>query len=122
MLAALAAAAGLPAQEARAQDAHLRELRGIEALQISVPTHMGLGAGEPRGQAPCPLYTAVLERRGAESLRAAGLATMTFAERMARERANMAEDRRRLRALQAGDLEAARERPGPSCRHVGSRS
>jgi hypothetical protein len=37
---------------------------------------------------------------------------MTFAERMARERANMAEDRRRLRALQAGDLEGVRERPG----------
>jgi hypothetical protein len=37
---------------------------------------------------------------------------MTFAETMARVRANMAEDRRRLQALRAGDLEGARERPG----------
>jgi hypothetical protein len=79
---------------------------------ISVPTHTGSGAGRPRAVAPCPLDTAVLERRGAGALRTAGLAPMTLAESIARERANMEEDRRRLRALQAGDLEGARQRPG----------
>jgi hypothetical protein len=109
-----ATAAGPLAREAGAQDPRLRALRGIEGLQIFVSAYSGSGSGsgDPRALAPCPLDTATLERRGADTLRAVGLSAMTFAETMARVRANMAEDRRRLQALRAGDLEGARERPG----------
>ena len=90
--AAAATMAILLAHETGAQDTRLRALRGIEGLHIFVSAYSGSGSGDPRALAPCPLDTATLERRGADALRGVGLSAMTFAETMARVRANFGFD------------------------------